>query len=63
MTLNTVLSTMKKTSTPNTGRSKMCLQIHIFKLSDETRKRTGKGIEALLMSPRFVPALLHAFIS
>ena len=41
----------------------MCLQIHIFKLSDETRKQTGKGIEALLMSPRFVPALLHAFIS
>lgn len=51
MTLNTVLSTMKKTSTPNTGRSKMCPQIHIFKFSDETHKRTGKGIEALLISP------------
>ena len=63
MTLNTVPRTTKKASTPNTGRSKVCLQIHIVKFSDETHKQTGKGIEALLVSTWFVPALLHVLIS
>ena len=50
MTLNTVPRTTKKASTPNTGRSKVCLQIHIVKFSEnplsniETkRKEKDKG--------------------
>lgn len=34
----------------DTGRSKVCLQIHIVTFSDETHKQTGKGIEAVSLS-------------